>query len=227
MTDKELPKCANCRIESQKKACQAENGNAPAFCPTEQMKETLDNSKRYLNDSEVYEFSRQASIQEAECYINRDNIPHVLHPVKPRIQEICEFAERMGYKRLGLAYCGGLQFEASLVNKVIENYGYNVASVACKVGCFPKEIIEIKDFQKVRIGEFEPMCNPIAQAEILNAVNTQFNIILGLCVGHDSLFFMHAKAPTTVLAAKDRVLGHNPLAVIYTLNTYYERFSKA
>ena len=58
------------------------------------------------------------------------------------------------------------------------------------------------------------MCNPIYQAKLLNHEKTDFNILLGLCVGHDSLFFKFAEAPTTVLAVKDRVTGHNPLAAI-------------
>lgn len=116
---------------------------------------------------------------------------------------------------------------ASRLSKVLEDYGFEVVSVVCKVGCTPKEEIGIKDHEKVRIGEFESMCSPIAQAEVLNEACTDFNIVLGLCVGHDSLFFKHSKAPVTVFAAKDRVLGHNPLAAIYTLGSYYERFAKS
>ena len=67
------------------------------------------------------------------------------------------------------------------------------------------------------------MCNPIYQAKILNKAKTEFNILLGLCVGHDSLFFKYAKAPTTVLAVKDRVTGHNPLAAIYLSHSYYRK----
>ena len=44
---------------------------------------------------------------------------------------------------------------------------------------------------------------------------------MGLCVGHDSLFFRHSEAPVTVLAVKDRVLGHNPLAAVYLADGYY------
>lgn len=62
------------------------------------------------------------------------------------------------------------------------------------------------------------MCNPIAQAEYLNDKQTDLNIVLGLCVGHDSLFFKYSKAPTIVLAVKDRVLDHNPLKAIYELD---------
>lgn len=34
---------------------------------------------------------------------------------------------------------------------------------------------------------------------------------------------MHSKAPVTVLVVKDRVLGHNPVAALYTAETYYRR----
>jgi uncharacterized metal-binding protein len=47
------------------------------------------------------------------------------------------------------------------------------------------------------------------------------NVLLGLCVGHDSLFFKYTEAPGTVLAVKDRLLGHNPLAAVYNVDSYY------
>ena len=67
------------------------------------------------------------------------------------------------------------------------------------------------------------MCNPIAQAEILNREGAEFNILLGLCVGHDALFLKYAKALTTVFVVKDRVLGHNPVAALYLSSTIYYR----
>ena len=70
------------------------------------------------------------------------------------------------------------------------------------------------------------MCNPVIQAKILNEEKTDFNILVGLCVGHDSLFFKYSHAFTTVLIAKDRLLGHNPAAALYTSGTYYSRLHK-
>ena len=54
-------------------------------------------------------------------------------------------------------------------------------------------------------------------------MGTELNIEVGLCVGHDSLFFRHSAAPVTVLVAKDRVTGHNPAAALYTSHSYYRR----
>lgn len=181
--------------------------------------------ERY-QEPETREFARKASIQEAEGYADREKKPFRKNPVKPRLQEICEFAERMGYRKLGVAFCAGLFSEGHLLTEVLENYGFEVVSVVCKVGCTPKEKIGVEDTQKIRIGEFESMCSPVVQAEILNEAGTDFNVVMGLCVGHDSLFFRHSQAPVTVFAAKDRVLGHNPMAALYTLDSYYERLAQ-
>jgi uncharacterized metal-binding protein len=95
--------------------------------------------------------------------------------------------------------------------------------VACKLGSIPKEEIGLADHEKVKPGSFEPMCNPVTQAERLNRHGSEFNIVVGLCLGHDSLFFKYAKGLSTVLIAKDRVLGHNPIAALQLVDTYYSR----
>jgi uncharacterized metal-binding protein len=58
---------------------------------------------------------------------------------------------------------------------------------------------------------------------VLNEEKTDFNILVGLCVGHDSLFFKFSEAFTTVLIAKDRLLAHNPAAALYLKNSFYTR----
>ena len=138
-----------------------------------------------------------------------------------RIEEIMDFARRCGYSRLGLAFCIGLQAEAAVTSRVLSSNGFSVDSVACKNGSLPKEALGLGDEDKVRPGEFESMCNPLGQARALDKAGTELNLLLGLCVGHDSLFMKHSVAPVTVLAAKDRVLGHNPLAAIYMADGYY------
>jgi len=138
-----------------------------------------------------------------------------------RVQEIMEFARACGFSRLGLAFCIGLRREAQVVVRVFRANGFSVDSVVCKSGSTPKEVLGIEDAQKVDPGTEEPMCDPIGQARRLEKARTELNVVLGLCVGHDSLFMMHSAAPVTVLAAKDRVLGHNPLAAIYLADSYY------
>ena len=215
------PECAKCGIKN--KICQSPGGQGPAFCPTLHCKEVIGKASAEYAKRDILKFAYKASVQEAECYINRDIKPYVLHPTKPRVQEVCEFAQKMGYKKLGVAFCGGLHSEALSLNQILEAQGFEVVSVTCKAGGSPKEQIGIKEEEKIRIGEFEPMCSPIAQAIILNEEKTEFNILVGLCVGHDSLFLRYSDAYCTVLVAKDRVLGHNPCAALYTTGSYYAR----
>ena len=46
---------------------------------------------------------------------------------------------------------------------------------------------------------------------------------MGLCVGHDSLFFRYSTAPVTVLVTKDRVLAHNPIGALNFADSYYRK----
>lgn len=216
-----LSDCASCALSPRERVCINPKGKGSKGCPTLEKKKLAGQARRTYQQADVREFARQASIQEAECYAGRDQKPYVRHPTKPRIQEICEFARKMGYTRLGLVYCVGLHREATMVSRILRNQGFETVSVICKVGSIPKEEIGVKDSEKIFIGEHESMCNPILQALIVNDAKTDFNILLGLCVGHDSLFFKHAEAPTTVLAVKDRVTGHNPLGPIYLSRGYY------
>jgi len=142
----------------------------------------------------------------------------------PRVQEVMEFARRIGAKHLGIASCIGLIEEARLLQQLLEGNGFQVSSVCCKVGSISKLEFGLKAEETLRPdGGFDPLCNPIGQAKLLNAAGTQLNILVGLCVGHDSLFLKYTDAPATVLVAKDRVTGHNPVAALYTLHSYYER----
>lgn len=168
-----------------------------------------------------HEFARQASLQERDGYSDRECGYAKVRPAKTRVEEILDFIGKMGYRKIGMAFCMGLQKEAAVVEKLFSSRGLEMVSVICKIGRVPKEALGLGDEDKVAIGTMEPMCNPILQAEVLNREQTEFNILLGLCVGHDSLFLKYADAPCTVLAVKDRVTGHNPLAAIYTLDSYY------
>lgn len=221
--DKLSAQCANCSVAMGERICLNRKGGAGDGCPTAFQKKKINQAGTIYADAAVEEFARQASIQEGECYAGRDQKPFVLHPVKTRIEEIGEFAQKMGYVRLGLVFCAGLTREAAIVAGLLEKRGFEVVSVICKVGAVPKETIGVKDEEKIRAGRHESMCNPIAQALIANDAEVDFNVLLGLCVGHDSLFFKYAAAPTTVLAVKDRVTGHNPLAAIYLSDVYYSR----
>jgi uncharacterized metal-binding protein len=205
--DKEIPGCARCPYEPQGRICQNEEGKAPPFCPTVNREAVIARALVELKKPEILEFALQASIQE--------------------IIEIIEFAGKMKYKKVGLAFCVGLRKEAKVVEGLISASGFTVVSGLCKVGRVPKEALGVLDGRKIRIGCFESMCNPIAQAFLFNEEKTEFNVMMGLCVGHDSLFLKYSDAPCTVFAVKDRLLGHNPMAAIYNIDSYYRSLRPA
>jgi uncharacterized metal-binding protein len=224
MDAKDRPKCGLCAVAQ--KICLAEDGKGPEACPTLGSGEAVQAALTEYDHPETRRFAHAASVQEAQCYSGRGTDPYACVPTKTRLEEIAEFARRMGYRKLGLAFCGGVHQEARILVEILENRGFEIVSVMCKVGRIPKERIGIEEQDKIFIGGFECMCNPIAQAQILNREQTEFNIMMGLCVGHDSLFLKHAQAYTTVFAVKDRVLGHNPMAALYLSGSYYARLRK-
>jgi uncharacterized metal-binding protein len=197
--------CAECG----RLACNAGDGRAfPEGCPAP---DGADDELvgRYL-EGEDASLARVAALVEAHGYGRLT-----------RLEEIMDFARRSGYSKLGLAFCVGLRREAAVVSRVFRANGLSVESVVCKNAGIGKDEIGITGEDQVRPGEFEAACNPIGQARALAIAGTELNVVLGLCVGHDSLFFRHSEAPVTVLAVKDRVLGHNPLAAVYQANSYY------
>ncbi len=141
---------------------------------------------------------------------------------KTRLEELIIYAKRMDFKRLGIAFCIGLEREAKIIHDILSKR-FEVYSVCCKVCGIDKSSFNLKRLHED--WDREAMCNPIGQARVLNENRTDLNIILGLCMGHDTLFTKHSKAPVTTLAVKDRVLGHNPLAAIYS-DYYLKRFSE-
>ncbi len=188
--------CAKCK----KKECYAGKD-----CP-DMRDEMLD---RLVNDKESLRQLEAAARVEADNYMKMT-----------RVEETMEFARNLGVEKLGLAFCLGLANEAARLNEIFTKNGFKVSSVCCKVcGIDKAKLGLVKLYADKR--EVEATCNPVAQAEILNRDKTGLNVLLGLCVGHDALFVRHSAAPATTLVVKDRVLGHNPVAALYS--NYYRR----
>jgi uncharacterized metal-binding protein len=206
------PGCAYC--PSTVRACrQGESqSRGPGFCPSKVADDGLDDAWTRYADPEIRRIAQASALVESEGYCRWT-----------RVEEIAQFAHRLGYRKLGIATCISFVDLARTLSGVLESHGFQVASVACKSGGIAKEAIGLRDEQKIRPGGHESMCNPIAQAELLNRAGCELNVVLGLCVGHDSLFFRHSRGLATTLVAKDRVLGHNPVAALQLADTYYQR----
>jgi uncharacterized metal-binding protein len=166
----------------------------------------------YKNDEEISKIAHASAEVEAENYCRLT-----------RVEEIIEFAKKIRAKKIGIATCMGLINESKIFAAILKAKGIDYYSVVCKVGSVDKTKIGLSEESKIHKGCHESLCNPIMQARLLNAENTDLNVIVGLCVGHDSLFIKYSDAIVTTLITKDRVLGNNPAAALYTSNSYYQR----
>ncbi len=204
-------KCAECPSY----ACRVGNmDRVPDNCPIPAEKEVFEAARRMYDQPEDNRIAAAAARTEAAGY-----------GVWPRVVEIVEFCRRTGFCKIGMAFCVGLRQEARVLKQVWEAAGLTVVSANCKTGAVPKEELGVTNDEKVRPGEFEPMCNPVAQAMLLNKAGTELNVMVGLCVGHDTLFIKYSEAPVTVMAVKDRVLAHNPLGAVYATHYYQKKLA--
>lgn len=200
--------CASCG----KKSCLSQDlENLPGQCPTGEF-ELIEEIKEAYKDELNMKIAHNAAITEAHGYGQ-----------ETRIEETINFFKRMGVEHVGLAFCNGLFNEAKTLTKILNYHGFKVESAMCKSGGIEKEFIGIEEDDKLKPGELEVMCNPIGQAIFMNKAGTEYNIILGLCVGHDSLFLKYSQAPVTVIGVKDRVTCHNPIAPLYLADKYYKK----
>jgi uncharacterized metal-binding protein len=180
---------------------------------------------RYTDDSEDARLAFVAAQVEGLCY---QPVPgsDAVNARWTRVEDTIALAKLMGWKKIGIATCIGLLYESEQLSAILRAQGLEPLSVCCKAGSIDKLELGLEEHHKVRPGTFEPACNPIAQAELCNSHGTDMNLIVGLCVGHDMLFAKYSKAPVSTLVCKDRVTGHNPVAVLYGQNFYFKRLQK-
>lgn len=224
-------RCASCNPVKEKlgkTSCSAGPMNGPprpGHCPTDQHADLIAGALAILtSDDEDARLARTAARVEGLCY-ERASSSGSVRARWSRVEDTVALARLMGYRRIGIATCIGLLRETELLSEILVAQGLEPLSVCCKTGSVDKCSVGVNDDEKIRPAGFEPACNPIAQAEILNRIGTDMNVIVGLCVGHDMLFNKHSRAPVTTLIAKDRTTGHNPAAVLYGEH-YFARLRK-
>jgi len=211
-----LPQCARCpgMYCGQAPLSELKVSALPEFCPMRSSRDLIERMPAEYGKGEVRAVYHPATVTEKEAY---QQVRGARMAVRPRVKELIEYARLAGIRRIGIAFCAGLQDEARRLSDVLEKQGLTAASVLCKCGAIDKTALGVEE--RYKIGDpagFEAGCNPILQAELLNGAGTQMNVIVGLCLGHDMLFTMHSAAPVTTFIVKDRLLGHNPAAALYS-----------
>jgi uncharacterized metal-binding protein len=195
-------------------SCYRKDKTPPSFCLTEaaDSQEVTEIVEHLQGDNLDARMARAAAEIEGMYYCKAT-----------RVEETVLFAKRIGAKLVGVATCRGLIQEARTFVKVLRANGLEAFTVVCKIGSVDKTEIGVSEDVKIEKNSYEAMCNPILQAKTLNARKTDLNVLVGLCVGHDSLFVKYSESPVTTLVVKDRVLGHNPVAALYETHSYYRR----
>lgn len=206
MEKEELHSCVDCGTQN----CKFKTRTYPEFCPTVHLKE--EDRKWAL---ERYDEGRNREIMIASAEVEFEG-----YCQWTRVQEIMEFARKIQAKRIGIANCIGLIREARVFARILQANGFDAYAVICKVAGLSKSSMGIPQ-ECEQIGA--AMCNPILQARLLNEAHTDLNVVIGLCVGHDSLFYKYSDAYVTTLVTKDRVTGNNPVAALYTAESYYKK----
>ena len=210
MKSNETDLCRSC-VDCAVTRCDNSGSAAPypAFCVSQALAggETEASLEQYRADPEDLKLAQTAASVESDGYRKW-----------PRVQETIVFAKRMGYRKIGIATCVALIRESRTLARLLRANGFEVYGVGCKAGELDKSDLGIPAEHQ---GPGPVACNPVLQAELLAKAGTEFNLVMGLCVGHDSLFYKHSRAPATTLVVKDRVLIHNPVMALYTADGYY------
>ena len=205
-SEEALHSCVDCGTQN----CKFKDRTYPEFCPTS----NLDAADMQWA-LERYDEGRNHDIMVASAEVEFEG-----YCQWTRVQEIMEFGRKIGAKKIGIANCIGLINEARTFARILRANGFEPYAIICKVAGKEKSSIGIPK-QCEEIGA--AMCHPILQARLLNEAKTDLNVVIGLCVGHDSLFYKYSDAYVTTLVTKDRVTGNNPVAALYTAGSYYKK----
>lgn len=189
--------CLHCHTLASFKG---ETNRMPKTCPTL-------THERLTTDVEVYKKEPLKSIMDVA-----DQTPFTEERIlRNRVEELIFYSRQMKYERIGIAFCVSLIKEAQQLAKLLIKEGFEAIPVCCRVGAVDYSEI---DLPKAHPEKFAAICNPVAQAKLLNIAQVNLVVQMGLCLGHDLILQEQCEAPVTTLVVKDRVLDHNPVAAL-------------
>lgn len=187
--------CRTCRSAASFKG---ERHRMPPTCPTITRSDITDDERPYL-DEERNELMHVA-----------DGTPfNEEGELRSRVEELLDYSKKRGYKKLGVAFCVSMLKEAQALSRRIEAAGLECEIVCCRVGAIDYERIGLA---KKHPEKFAAICNPVAQARLLNEKAVDLTVQMGLCIGHDILLQEESEAPVTTIIVKDRRHDHHPIA---------------
>ena len=153
---KETKQCLSC-VDCGVMNCSKRTGQYPEFCPTAALtQEEIDEVTNIYLKSRI---NKKVAVAAAE-------IEGEFYGRYTRVEEIIEFAKRIGAKKIGIATCIGLLEESRVFAKILRLNGFEVYGVSCKsgsvnkttVGVDPKFIIGIVSPSPTNCGKMPSHC---------------------------------------------------------------------
>lgn len=138
-------------------------------------------------------------------------------PLLTRFEEIILYAQKQGYKRLGLAYCSTLNAEAQLIAEALKRH-FKISAVCCR----PTASRQGKPRSKHHAGR--QICDPQGQLKVFNSTGVEMIVALGLCIGNEIVLKKSSPVPVTTLAVQDQMFSHSPLEGFYN-GYYYQKYN--
>ncbi|KAB2929501.1 MAG: DUF1847 domain-containing protein [Leptonema illini] len=187
--------CRTCRSAASFKG---ERHRMPPACPTITHSAITDDEKPYLDED------RNQLMHVADSTPFNEN-----GELRSRVEELLDYSKKRGYKKLGVAFCVSMLKEAQALSRRIEADGMQCEIVCCRVGAIDYDRIGLT---KKHPDKFAAICNPVAQARLLNEKAVDLTVQMGLCIGHDIILQEESAAPVTTIVVKDRLHDHHPIA---------------
>ncbi len=189
--------CAHCATAASFKG---DTARMPRTCPTRTHAGVAGDATPYLSPE------RQMLMRAADATPFTDD-----GRLRTRVEELVAFARGRGMRRVGVAFCVTLIREAQELGRRLRAEGLEAALVCCRVGAIDFDQIGLP---KAHPDKFAAICNPVAQAKLLNSAKVDLVAQVGLCIGHDLVLQEECDAPVTTLVVKDRVLDHHPIRAL-------------
>jgi uncharacterized metal-binding protein len=189
--------CAYCATAGSFKG---DASKMPRTCPTLTEVAVSKNAAPYL------EAGRAAKMRAADAApFDEDG------RLRNRVEELVYYAADRGMAKVGIAFCVSLLKEAQALGRMLEAGGLEAELVCCRVGAIDYSEIGLP---KKHPEKFAAICNPVAQARLLNAKHVDLVAQVGLCMGHDLILQEECDAPVTTVVVKDRALDHDPVEAL-------------
>ena len=175
---------------------------APPDCPSRTAPSILDKAR---------EDYQNPGTEAQRLYQAFGRLIHTGGAKKSRLEHIVDFCRSLEISTMGIASCLRYIKEVHYLRNLFEEQGWRSHVAICKVGGFTVSDIAVeKDTDWI-------VCNPLGQAYLLNDLNCEVNVTLGLCMGHEMIFNHYSQGYVTNLIVKEKISCERSLDTLHRI----------